>query len=70
VSITCMWVLRVAGAYLLAVPSLTPFGLSIPGMGLGIFGVWYAMFADWVIRAVLYAWRYFSGQWLKHFKDI
>lgn len=70
VSITCMWVLRVAGAYLLASPSLNLFGLTVPGMGLGIFGVWYAMFADWVVRAVLYAWRYFSGHWLKHFKDI
>lgn len=70
VSITCMWVLRVAGAYFLALESISIFGLNIPGMGLGIFGVWYAMFADWVIRAALYAWRYFTNRWLKHFKEI
>ncbi len=70
VSGVSMWVLRVAGAYYLALESIHLFGLTIPGMGLGIFGVWYAMFADWVVRAVLYAWRYFSNRWLKHFKDI
>ncbi len=70
VSVTCMWLLRVAGAYFLALDSISLFGLTIPGMGLGIFGVWYAMFADWCVRAVLYAWRYFSGHWLKHFNDI
>ncbi len=70
VSITCMWVLRVAGAYFLALENISVFGLAIPGLGLGIYGVWYAMFADWVVRAILYAWRYFSNRWLKHFDAI
>lgn len=70
VSVTCMWVLRVAGAYFLALESISFFGLTIPCLGLGIHGVWYAMFADWVVRAVLYAWRYFSNRWLKHIDAI
>ncbi len=70
VSVVCMWVLRVAGAYYLALESINLFGFIIPGFGLGIAGVWYAMFADWVVRAVLYAWRYFSGRWLKQFENI
>lgn len=66
VSIITMWLVRVAGAYVLTLDSLSLFGMTIPCLGLGIAGVWYAMFIDWVIRAALYAWRYFSGHWLKH----
>lgn len=66
VSTVSMWILRVGGAYLLTMDSISLFGLTIPGMGLGIYGVWYAMFADWIVRATLYAWRYFSNRWLKH----
>lgn len=66
VSLSCMWVLRVAGAYLLALPSVFVFGwFSIPGFGLGIWGVWFAMMADWVVRVLFYLIRYFSGAWLK-----
>jgi Na+-driven multidrug efflux pump len=61
-----MWVLRVAGAYLLALPSVSVFGwFSIPGFGLGIWGVWFAMMADWGVRVLFYLIRYFSGAWLK-----
>lgn len=66
VSLSCMWILRVAGAYLLALPSISVFGwFSIPGFGLGIWGVWFAMIADWIVRVLFYLIRYFSGAWLK-----
>ena len=70
VSIITMWTVRVAGAYVLTLDSVRLFGLTVPGMGLGIAGVWYAMFIDWVIRAVLYSWRFFSDRWLKHYKGL
>lgn len=70
VSTLSMWTLRVGGAYLLALDQLHLFGLTIPGMGLGIKGVWYAMFADWILRGILYAWRFFSNKWLHHFEHI
>ncbi len=65
VASTAMWVFRVAGAYILASDGFTLLGLSIPGFGMGIIGVWIAMFADWVFRALFYGWKYFSGRWIK-----
>ncbi len=65
VASTAMWVFRVAGAYILAADGFTFFGLPIPGFGMGIIGVWIAMFADWVFRAAFYGWKFFSGRWLK-----
>ena len=71
VSMLSMWILRVIGAYFLALESISVFGLfEIPGFGWGIYGVWIAMFADWVVRVGLYIWRYFSDSWLRiKFKD-
>lgn len=66
VSATSMWVLRVALGYLLALETVSVFGLfTISGFGMGIWGVWIAMFADWVLRTVVYTVRYVSGRWLK-----
>lgn len=70
VSTICMWILRVGGAYVLAKDSFTLFGLSFPGFGLGIAGVWYAMYIDWIVRATLYAWRYFSDRWLRSYPHL
>lgn len=64
VSATSMWLFRVAGAYLLTVPSLTVFGLAIPGAGMGVMGVWTAMFIDWAFRATMYLVRYLRGKWV------
>lgn len=47
-----MWAVRVSAAYLLAYP-----------LGLGPVGVWYAMIADWALRAACYTWRWFRGRW-------
>ncbi len=32
--------------------------------GMGLFGVWIAMFIDWIVRSVFFLWRYFSGKWM------
>ena len=64
VSIVCMWLCRVALCYVFAPEEMVIFGLTLPGLGMGVMGVWVAMTADWAVRVVLYAWRYFSGRWL------
>ena len=65
VAIFSMWVFRVAMAYLLALETVSVFGLfTFPGMGLGLMGVWYAMTIDWIFRVALFLWRLFSGRWL------
>ena len=66
ISATSMWIFRVASSFFLALPEVTIFGLTIPGLGLGVLGVWIAMFLDWLFRAVIYAFRYFKGKWLDH----
>lgn len=63
ISATSMWVFRVASAYLLALPSVTLLGLTIPGAGLGVMGVWVAMFIDWSFRGSVYIVRYLRGKW-------
>lgn len=41
---------------------------AIP-MGMGVYGVAFAMAADWVVRAIFFIWRYKSGRW-QNFKVI
>ena len=65
VSTVSMWVVRVGCAYLLALESFSLGFITIPGAGLGIFGVWIAMMGDWVVRAVLFTVRYLRGKWLE-----
>ncbi len=69
ISILSMWVFRVAFGYVLALESVNFFGLSIPGFGLGVTGVWIAMFTDWVFRTVLFGIRFFRGKWLTKYKN-
>lgn len=65
-SMISMWCIRVACAYVLALDTVSVFGwFTIPGLGLGIWGVWIAMAGDWLMRAIVYAIRYFSGKWLR-----
>ena len=33
-------------------------------MGLGLIGVWIAMFVDWIVRVIFFVWRYLSGKWM------
>ncbi|MBO5221202.1 MAG: MATE family efflux transporter [Clostridia bacterium] len=68
VSIVSMWVFRVAFGYVLSMETIDLFGFSFPGFGLGISGVWIAMFSDWIFRAILFGIRFFSGKWLTKYK--
>ncbi len=68
VSLFSMWVFRVVLAYVFAFKNIPLFGTSMPGLGLGIFGVWFAMSVDWVFRTILFAYRYISGKWLTKYK--
>jgi Na+-driven multidrug efflux pump len=56
---------RIPFCYLLALKSVrVPFSeVSIAGFGLGVFGAWYAMMADVVVRAVLFVARFLHGGW-------
>ena len=65
VSMLSMWTFRVALAYFLAQPQVEVFGLTIPGLNMGIMGVWTAMMVDWVFRTVLYLSHYLRGKWLR-----
>ena len=65
VSMISMWVLRVALAYVLALDTVTVFKtISFQGFGMGIKGVWLAMFCDWIFRATWYIIRFIKGTWL------
>ena len=52
VSIISMWTLRVGLSYVLVRMFHT-----------GLFGVYYAMYCDWVLRIICFTARYFSGKW-------
>ena len=58
-SITSMWVFRVGFSYL--------FGKYL---GMGVTGVWCAMFCDWTFRAICYGLRLFRGTWLTKYKAL
>ncbi len=60
-----MWVFRVALGYVLAWEQINIFGLVLPGAGWGIYGVWTAMFIDWVFRCCFYLPHYLRHKWLK-----
>ena len=56
-AISSMWALRV--------------GLSFVFTGLlnmGVMGVWYAMFCDWIFRFIVFIIRFISGKWLTKYK--
>ena len=55
---------RIPLAYWLSLPSfeLGPLG-TLPGLNLGLFGAWLAMFADLVVRGVFFLFRFLSGSW-------
>ncbi len=47
VSVACMWIFRIGFAYLFVVV-----------WKVGILGIWYGMFIDWVFRAAIFVWRF------------
>ena len=58
VNLICMFACRVILAYVFALT-----------FDLGMIGTWFAMFADWAVKAVLFTIRYLKGTWIK-FKAI
>ncbi len=58
VAVSSMWVFRIGLAYLLVKGFHTP-----------VIGVWIAMSADWIFRAVLFVWRMLGGRWMRHGSD-
>jgi Na+-driven multidrug efflux pump len=61
---TGFFIVRIPLAYLFTRTevSLGPFGV-VPGLGLGLLGAWYAMFADIVVRGAFFWWRFARGSW-------
>lgn len=57
VSLLSMWICRIGMSYLLG---------SSWGLGLGLLGVWLAMFSDWVVRAIVFLIRFCRGKWKDH----
>ena len=57
VSMLSMWICRIGLSWLLG-PAW--------GLGMGLLGVWMAMFADWVVRAVCFLARFLGGRWKEH----
>lgn len=54
-SISTMWLIRIGGSYLFS-----------HIIGLGLHGVWLAMYLDWVVRALCFVVRYRNAKWQKH----
>ena len=57
VSMLSMWICRIGMSYLLG---------PVQGLGMGLLGVWVAMFCDWVVRAALFLIRFWRGKWKEH----
>ena len=58
IAITSMWIFRVGLSYV--------FGSFA---GFGIYGVWIAMFCDWIFRAAIFGIRFLRGTWLTKYKE-
>ena len=52
-SFSSMWLCRVGGAYLV-----------VRFFGMGVEGIWYAMYLDWAFRGILYSVRVLHGRWV------
>ena len=66
---------RAAGdaRYPMAVGIVTMFGCRVlmahvlaSTFHLGLMGTWFAMFLDWIVRAVMFTVRYFNGRWMRY----
>ncbi len=47
-----MWIFRIGCSFLLC-----------RQFGMGVMGVWLAMYIDWIFRAAAFVWRFLSGRW-------
>ncbi len=55
VSILSMWIFRVVLSYYFVLK-----------MDMGLTGVWFGMFIDWICRSVFFGIRFLSGKWMEH----
>lgn len=55
VSMLSMLICRLAFSYLFVLV-----------FGMGLMGVWMAMYCDWLVRSVFFVWRFLSGKWQRH----
>lgn len=55
VSIISMVICRILFSYILAVIFNT-----------GMMGTWYAMFLDWIVKAIIYTYHYIKGKWMNY----
>lgn len=53
VSMLGMWIFRLIFGYILAIP-----------LGIGILGIWIAMYLDWFVRGLLFFKRFKTGKWI------
>jgi putative MATE family efflux protein len=55
---------RLPLTYLACEPAVVlPGGVTLPGLGLGLYGCWIAMQVDLWVRGGLLAWRFIAGRW-------
>lgn len=54
VGVMSMFFCRIALAYLLSIY-----------FNMGMFGTWVAMFIDWIVKAIIFVYRYISGKWME-----
>ena len=55
VSIISMVICRILFSYILAVI-----------FTMGMMGTWYAMFLDWIVKAIIYTYHYIKGKWMNY----
>ena len=55
VSIISMVICRIVFSYILAVI-----------FNMGMMGTWYAMFLDWIVKAIIYTYHYIKGKWMNY----
>lgn len=55
VSIISMWLFRVILSYFFVLK-----------LNMGLTGVWFGMFIDWIFRSICFGTRFISGKWMEH----
>lgn len=65
VSIVSMWIFRILLAYFLVLEQVSILGMTLPGLGMGVIGIWVAMTVDWFVRGSVFFVHYLRGRWLR-----
>ena len=59
IAIASMWICRIGFSY-----------VFVKYLGMGVMGVWLAMFCDWIVRAIIFGTRFIRGTWLTKYKAL